>query len=189
MSILAALLLIAQPAPAAAVPDRFMLDAFRAVCARVADVDRMRDDALAAGWGEFDAAAEPRLHRMIEDGRRSVPAEGRSVDATFRSAAFGPDLFLVVTRVERGEDWRNNCRFYHFGAARRFELPLLEQWMGRTPTDTQEVGATAIRHVWDPGWQDGMSVEAVHISAQNPAAAETGFSGNVLIARAVGGAQ
>lgn len=178
-------LLALQAASTAPMTESAILDAFRSVCGRVEAFHDMRANALRNGWVELNVAEEPRLQRMLGEGRATLPVGARTSDASFRPPAGPPDLFLVITRVETSAGWRSNCRFYHFGAASPLDADRLQRWMGRPPT-RQEADGPANASFWEPGWSADMVIQISHIGAAHPMAIQRGFSGNVLIARAIG---
>ena len=188
MSILVALLVAAQAAPSPPPTDVVLLDAFRTSCSRVGNVDEMRADALARGWIAIEEDEDPRLARLLSEGRSALPEGARGAAAAFRAPGTAPGLFLTQTRVESGAGWRNVCRLYQFDARAPVDSNIVEHWMTRAATRVEEAGGFGIRRIWDPGWRDGMTVEVIHIP-DSEASRALGFSGNVFVARAVGGPQ
>jgi hypothetical protein len=188
MLALAAFLIVAQAAPADASPDGALLDAFRAACARVDDLDHMIADARASGWQQVEESAHPQIERLNRFGRESVGAEGTGSGANFRRTLGGRELFLVVSRWVDGQGmWGNGCRLYHFDAAARIDPAALERWMGRPPTGTLDLPDAGIRLLWEPGWRDGVTLEINHVPGDSPLRERYGLSGNILVAQAIGG--
>ncbi|HWT12556.1 MAG TPA: hypothetical protein VN231_07370 [Allosphingosinicella sp.] len=189
MSALLALLLALGSVEIASSGDREMLDAFRAACERADDLERMRSDALASGWEEIPASADPRVERLNRSGREMVGEEGgRITGANFRRTLGDRRLFLILSRWE-GEDgiWGNGCRLYHFEAGEEIAPAALEAWIGRPPTGVQQLPGIGVKRLWEPGWRDGVSLEINHIPANSEIVERFGLSGNILVAQAIGG--
>jgi hypothetical protein len=177
----------AAPAPAAA-PDRALLDAFRGACARVDRLEHMQADAAAGGWVAVEADADPRLARLVRLGREAVGADARVSGGQYRREHAGRPLYLVVSRFEDEDGlWGNGCRLYDFAAAAPLPLPVLQAWMNRPPTGGEDFGPMGSRRLWEPGWRDGVTVDISHVPAGSPLVETLGFSGNILIAQAIGG--
>jgi hypothetical protein len=180
---------LAAPAPsAAAAPEREMLDAFRAACARTGDVEAMKTDAAASGWTEMAEETEPRVARLVRMGRDATGKDGTSTGAAYRRRLGGRDIFLIVSRYEdRTGFWGVGCRLYDFEATRPLEARLLDRWMGKRPTAVQEPAPGLSKRLWEPGWRDGVTLEVNHVPQNHPAGKTYGLSGNVLVAQAIGG--
>ena len=184
--LIAAALLLAAPAPAA---DRPMLDTFRTACDRVEDLAAMNAAASADGWQEMPESADPRVEKLIRTGRDAVGEEGEVTGATFRRALGGRTLYLINSRfVDKSGFWGNGCRLYHFEADAAVDPRMLQAWMGRAPSGSQDLGP-GIGHklLWEPGWRDGVTVEINHVRQGTQLAQSLGLSGNVLVAQATGG--
>ena len=189
---LAAALLFAAPAqsaaPAEAPVERQLLDAFKTACSRTGEVAAMKADAAASGWKEMAEESEPRVARLVKLGRDSVEADAKVSGATFRRALGGRDIFLIVSRYEdRDGIWGVGCRLYDFEATRPIEAKLLERWMGKPPTAVQKPVPGFTKHLWEPGWRDGITLEINHVPRNHPVGKTYGLSGNILVAQAIGG--
>lgn len=184
MSALAALLLSAQAAPADA--DRAMLDAFRAACARVENVEHMRADAVAAGWAEIAESEAPRV-AQVNEVTRQLAGSAWQAPHVFRRGFGDRSAYLIVSRFEdRARNlWGNSCRVYHFEAEAPIAAALLEDWMGRAPSSSREM-SDGTKTIWQPGWSEGMSIEIAHVRQDSAARQQFGLSGNVLLAQAHG---
>lgn len=187
MMLMAVLLAAAAPA-SDTVPEREMLDAFRAACHRVDDLDAMRADALAGQWEEIPESADARIEKLTRLGREAVGDEGTGTAIVYRRVVEGRPVFLIVSRFEDEDGvWGNGCRLYHFEAQAPIDPAALERWMGRPSTGVQELPGTGIKRLWEPGWRDGVTVEVNHVPAASPLRERFGLSGNILVAQAIGG--
>jgi hypothetical protein len=185
MLVLAALLAAAQPAAAS---ERELLDAFKAACGRTGDLAAMKADAVAGGWQPVADDADPRIERLNRIGRESAPADGRVEGASFRRTVEGRDLFLIVSRYDDESGfWGVGCRLYDFTAATPLDATALEAWMGRPPTGVEEPDPGLQRRLWEPGWRDGITIEASHVPQGHALGQTYGLSGNILLAQAIGG--
>ncbi|MGZ8284609.1 MAG: hypothetical protein ACXW27_05750 [Allosphingosinicella sp.] len=185
----AALLLIAPAAPARS-PEREMLDAFKAACARTGDdIEPMKADAAASGWIPMAEEAEPRVARLVKMGREATEKDGTNTGANFRRKIGRRDIFLIVSRYQdKTGFWGSGCRLYHFEATAPLDGKLLEAWMGRPPTGVQVPAPGLEKRLWEPsGWREGISVEVNHVPQNHPLGKTYGLSGNVLVAQAIGG--
>jgi hypothetical protein len=187
--IVAALLLLANPAPPPPVHDRPVLDAFRTVCEKVDALDAMKTAALGAGWEEIADDAEPRLARLIKLGKDATKAEGTNKGFNFRRLVAGRKLLLIASRYEdKSGFWGNGCRLYDFDAAAPVNSAFARDWMGRVPSGVQALGPTiGEKMLWEPGWRSGMTVEISHVPQTSESKNKFGLSGNVLVAQAIGG--
>ena len=182
------LLLAAQAAPIPAPPGREMLDAFKAACSRTGDLEKMKADAVAAGWEAVADDADPRIERLNRLGRKAVGNDGRVAGASFRRTIGGRRMFLIQSRYDdRTGFWGVGCRGYDFEAPAPLDPALLEAWMGKPPTGVEDLGGGLGRRLWEPGWRDGVTIEASHVPAGHPMGESFGLSGNVLVAQAIGG--
>jgi hypothetical protein len=178
------LLLAAQP-----VPEREMLDAFNAACARTGnDIEAMKADAAASGWSAMAEEAEPRIARLVKLGRDSTEADGTSTGATFRRTLGRRDIFLIVSRFEdKSGFWGVGCRLYDFDAPAALDGAALKAWMGKPPTAVENPAPGLTKRLWEPGWRDGITLEVNHVPKGHPAGQSFGLSGNILVAQAIGG--
>lgn len=182
-------LLVATASGPEASPDRALLDAFRAACHRVDQYDSMKADAASSGWEEVAEDADPRIGRLNRTGREAVGDEGTARGASFRRTLGGRAVFLIVSRYEdRSGFWGNGCRLYDFDAPAALPRATLDGWMGRPSTGEQQLPENGgHKHLWEPGWRDGVGIEINHVPASSPFVARFGLSGNILVAQAIGG--
>jgi hypothetical protein len=180
------LLLLAQPSTA---PASEMLGAFKAACSRTGnDLQAMKADALASGWTAMTEEADPRVARLLKLGREAVAADGKVAAATFRRRSGGRDIFLILSRYEDKDGiWGTGCRLYDFEAKEPLAGAVLEAWMGRPPTGAHEPLPGLKKRLWEPGWRDGITVEASFVPRNHPVGKTYGLSGNILVAQAIGG--
>lgn len=177
---IAALLLALQPAPAAvAEPDRAMLDAFQAACARIGNVEQALADARDSGWEPADRE-DTRIAGLISLGRNVrylVPP------VFFRREIAGRELFLAISDSEGMGAFRSkDCRLFHFEALAPIDAGLIERWAGR-PLPAQDSPELGFRSIWEPEWRDGISLAITFVSASSPMRGRQGLSGNVLVAQ------
>ena len=188
MSLLSALLIAAQAAPVDAPGDRAVLDAFRAACERVDDLEGMRADAVRGGWTPIEDADDERIARINRMGRESAADMARVEIASYRAELDGREHFLILSRFEDSNGlWGHGCRLYQFGAAAPIDADLLNRWMTRPPTGADDLPGYGSQRLWEPGWRMGMTVKAMHVPEDSRYRAQAGFYGNVLIADAIGG--
>jgi hypothetical protein len=181
-------LLLAAASPASAEGQRGLLDSFKAACSRTGDLDAMKADSTAAGWEPIAEHADPRIERLNRIGREAVEKEGLVSGASFRRRDGGRELFLIVSRYEdKSGFWSVGCRAYDFSATAPLDGPGLDAWMGKPATGAETPAPGIYRQLWEPGWRDGISVEAWHVPAGHPLGESFGLSGNVLVAQAIGG--
>ena len=189
--IAAAFLMILQPVSTPAPPppeERTILDAFRAACGRADDVEHMKEDALGTGWEAVPETANAQLEQLTRMGREMTGTGWRLSGATYRRTVSGHPLFLIVSRAENPDGvWGSGCRIYDFNAVQRIDSGLLDQWMGRTSTESSETLPGHFKLIWEPGWRDGVTVEVNHVPQDSPLREEFGLSGNVFVAQAIGG--
>lgn len=189
-ALLAALLLAAPAAkPAPASPERELLDAFKAACARTGnDIKAVEADAARSGWTAMADDADPRVARLIETGRKAMDADGKASGSAFRRTMGGRQIFLIASRYEdKSGFWGSGCRLYDFDAAKPMSGAATEAWMGKPPTAVQVPIPGLEKRLWEPGWRDGISVEISHVPKDNPVGQTYGLSGNILVAQAIGG--
>jgi hypothetical protein len=186
--LVASLLLTLSPVAAEPSDPRAILDAFRAACQHADDLDRMRADARLQGWEEIPEGFDPRIERLARTGREMVGADWRLSGSFFRRSVGSASLFLIASRAEdRDGTWGSGCRVYDFEATERFVPTLLADWMGRPPTEEEEVPQLGSKLLWEPGWRDGVTVEVNHVPQDSPSRETYGLSGNIMVARAIGG--
>ncbi len=184
MSALAALLLIGSASPEAP-----LLDAFKAACSRVEDFASAQADIAKAGWQPVTEDAEPRLAGLLKLGREAIGDIGKISGSTYRATFEGRPVYLVLSRFEDSSGfWGNGCRAYDFAATTPFAVDALDRWAGKAATDSQ-AQAGIMKRQWEPGWHDGMSIEAAYIPAGHPGVGKTGLQGRVLVAEANGGSK
>jgi hypothetical protein len=186
---LSALFLLAlSAATPEAVADQAILDAFRAACARPESVEHMRADALASGWDEISEDADARVASLMQAGRTMIEPGWSLSGAAFRRSVEGVPLFLIVSRAQDDSGiWGSGCRLYHFEATQRVSPELVNNWMGRTPTGTEEAAAGHSKMLWEPGWRDGVTIEVNHVPQESPFRERYGLSGNIFVAQVIGG--
>ena len=182
MSVALAALLVAQ----AATPEAVLLDAFKGACQRIDDFEAAKADAAAAGWTVAEESAEPRIARLLTMGREAVGDEGRISGALFSRHIGGRNVFLVLSRYEEDGFWGNGCRAFDFDAPAALEPKTVDGWMGKVPT-AADTAAGVAKRVWEPGWRDGVTVEANYVTPGTPIAEATGLQGVVLVAQSMGG--
>ena len=181
--------LLATLAPAAAAPEREMLDAFKAACARTGtDIEAVKADAARSGWAQMPDDGDRRVARLVKLGRDAADADAKLDGANYRRRLGGRDLFLIVSRFEdRTGCWGAGCRLYDFDAAVPLDGARLEAWMGKPPTAVQTPAPGLSKRLWEPGWRDGIMLEISHVAQGNPLGQQFGLSGNILTAQAIGG--
>lgn len=187
MSLIAALLLLATPAPAA---EREMLDSFKGPCSRIGnDIEPVKADAVRAGWTAMADEGDPRVAPLIRLGREATEKDGTNTGANFRRTLGGRDIFLIVSRYQdKSGFWGSGCRLYDFEAAAPLDGKLLEAWMGKPPTGVQVPAPGLSKRLWEPsGWREGITVEVSHVPRKHPLGQRFGLSGNILVAQAIGG--
>lgn len=175
--------------PAAAAPEREMLETFKAACSRTgSDIAAMESDAKSAGWTAMADDGDPRIERLVKLGRDAADADGKVAGANFRRTLGGRDIFLIVSRYEdRTGFWGSGCRLYDFEATAALDGPALEAWMGKPPTAVQVPAPGLSKRLWEPGWRDGITLEISHVPQGHPIGQQYGLSGNILVAQAIGG--
>ncbi|HEY0114030.1 MAG TPA: hypothetical protein VGB59_12905 [Allosphingosinicella sp.] len=184
MLLLAALLLAAEPAAA----EREVLDSFKAACARPGNIEEMKADAVAAGWEPIADEAEPRVARLNELGRKSVEKDAKTAGANYRRSFGERVVFLILSRYEdKTGVWGAGCRLYDFEATVPLDSAMLEGWMGKPPTGVQNPLPGLSKHLWEPGWRDGITLEVNHVPQGHEVGKMFGLSGNILVAQALGG--
>ncbi|HEX8574419.1 MAG TPA: hypothetical protein VF759_16890 [Allosphingosinicella sp.] len=182
-------ILLAAQAAAATVPEREMLDAFKAACSRTGnDIEAVKADAAGSGWTSMPDDGDPRIAQLIKLGRDAAESGGKVAGANFRRTLGDRDVFLIVSRYEdKTGFWGSGCRLYDFEATAALDRPGLEAWMGKPPTGVQEPAPGLSKRLWEPGWRDGISIEISHVPQNHPLGQQYGLSGNILTAQAIGG--
>lgn len=183
MPLLALLLAVSPDAS----PDNAILDAFKSACASTGDMEKMKADAIAAGWLEMADDADPRIARLIGKGREEAGPEAKVTGLAFRRREGAREYFLVQSRAEAEGYWGVGCRVYDFAAAEPIDPALIHAWMGKPPTGVEEPAPGLSRRLWEPGWRPGMTVEASHVPPGHPLGQKFGLQGNILVALAIGG--
>ncbi len=189
-TLLAALLLAAAPAAPTPPIERQMLDSFKGACSRIGnDLEAAKADAVRSGWTPMAEDGDPRVARLIKQGKDAVEKDGTATGASFRRSMGGRDIFLIVSRYQdKSGFWGSGCRLYHFEATAQLDSKLLEAWMGRPPTGVQEPAPGLTKRLWEPsGWREGITVEVGHVPQKHPLGQRFGLSGNILTAQAIGG--
>ncbi|MDF7777693.1 hypothetical protein P1X14_20730 [Sphingomonas sp. AOB5] len=182
MILAAALLLTSSAAPEAP-----LLDSFKAACQNIDDFETARADTAKAGWEAAPEDAEPRIANLLKLGREAIGDSGKISGGTYRKTFEGTTVWLVLSRFEdKSGFWGNGCRAYDFTATMPFAPGALVEWLGKGPTGEGEQDGM-IRQSWEPGWRDGVSIEASYIPAGHPDIGNTGLQGRVLVAEAIGG--
>jgi hypothetical protein len=170
-------------------PERALLDAFKAACARTGDVEAMKADAAASGWTAMPDEGDARVARLVKLGRDAADADGKIAGANFRRTLGRRDIFLIVSRYEdKTGFWGAGCRLYDFEATAPLDGPALEAWMGKPPTAVQVPAPGLSKRLWEPsGWREGITLEVSHVPQNHPLGKQYGLSGNILTAQAIGG--
>ncbi|NML06919.1 hypothetical protein [Sphingomonas sp. G-3-2-10] len=182
MLALAALLSIGSASPEAP-----LLDSFKAACQNIDNFEAARSEAAKAGWEAAPEDAEPRIANLLKLGREAIGDSGKISGGTYRQSFDGTTVWLVLSRFEdKSGFWGNGCRAYDFAATAPFDAKALETWLGKAPTGNGEQDGMT-RQSWEPGWRDGVSIEATYIPAGHPGIGNTGLQGRVLVAEAIGG--
>lgn len=192
--LIAAVLLLAAapaptPAPAPASPEREMLDSVKAACDKAGDIEAMKKDAAAAGWEPVADDADPRIAKLNTLGREAVEKDGKIAGGSYRRTIGGRPIFMILSRYDDNESgyWGAGCRLYDFEASAPIDPAVLEAFMGKPPSGVQEPAPGLSRRLWEPGWRDGISLEASHIPPGHPFGEAYGLQGNILVAQAIGG--
>lgn len=188
-TLLAASAAAAAPLPAAG--DRALFAGFKQVCSQVRDIAKMERAARKGKWQAVGEDADPRLAQLVRTGREAALKD--EPEATVSGAQFtrqlgGRTLWLVTSRYQDKEGyWGNGCRIYDFDAATPLPLDQLVTLMGKPNTGSVPMPDGNIKHLWEPGWKSGHSVEVVYISGTDPVSKKFGLKGQVLMAQAIGG--
>ncbi len=187
-------LIAAAAAATAPVPppeDRALFAAFKGVCSKVRKLDAMEAAARRGGWQAVEPSANPNLQLLISKGLSD--SKRQEPDASFAGSQYhrqlgGRELWLVLSRY-RDKDgyWANGCRIYDFEATTALPLEELTALMGKSPTGSLPLPEGQVKHLWEPGWKSGHSVEVSYIAGNDPFSQRFGLKGQVLMAQAIGG--
>lgn len=181
----------AATAPAPPAEDRALFAAFKGVCANVRKLDAMEHAARRGGWQAVQPSAHPNLDLLITKG--IADSKRQEPDATFTGSQYrrqigSRTLWLVLSRYRDKEGyWSNGCRIYHFEAAAPLPLAELTALMGKAPTGSVPLPEDQVKHLWEPGWKSGHSVEVSYVTGNDPVSRRFGLKGQVLMAQAIGG--
>lgn len=167
---------IALAAPAGAedsYPARAVLGAFATACSGIEEIPVARASALAAGWQEFEPAADSQIGRIVGNGLALAtedPAAGPETEAlvggSFRRQVAGRELFLVISGMRDGDIASYGCRLFDLAAPAPIAADALEDWAVRAPAE-QPTGIPGMtRHVWNPGLKPGHMEMAVSFVPQ-----------------------
>lgn len=189
LTLLAATAAATAPLPSA--EDRALFAGFKQVCGQVRDLGKMERAARKAKWQPVGEDAHPQLAQLVRKGREAALKD--EPDSTVSGAQFsrqlgGRTLWLVTSRYQDKEGyWGNGCRIYDFDAAAPLPLETLVALMGKPNSGSVALPDGNTKHLWEPGWKSGHSVEVVYISGTDPVSQKFGLKGQVLMAQAIGG--
>ena len=189
LPLIAATAVATAPVPPA--EDRALFAAFKGVCSKVRKLDAMEAAARRGKWQAVEPSAHPNLDLLVTKGLSD--SKRKEPDATFAGSQYhrtvaGRELWLVLSRY-RDKDgyWSNGCRIYHFEAATALPVEELTALMGKAPTGSVPLPEDQVKHLWEPGWKNGHSVEVSFITGNDPVSQRFGLKGQVLVAQAIGG--
>lgn len=181
----------AATAPLPSAEDKALFAAFKAPCSQVRQLDRITRAARKAKWQEVADDAHPNLTLLVRGGREAAlkDAPNGTVSGTqFRKEVGGRTLWLVASRYEdKSGYWGNGCRVYDFAATAPLALGTLVALMGKPNTGTVPLPDGNVRHLWEPGWKSGHSVEVSYLAGTDPVSQKFGLKGLILTAQAIGG--
>jgi hypothetical protein len=177
--------LLASSDAAPAYPADAVFAAFSAVCHDINDFGTATKEAKAKGWVEVPANDEPHLDKLVGIGLSQAP-DGRKISTSFRRTVKGRTLYLNLARYEDAKIWGNGCRIYDFAASSEISQSTLEKLMKRPSTFRQAQEGLLTKLSWDPGWPNGITVEAAHVPPGSALTDRTGLIGTVLVAQATG---
>lgn len=187
-------LLAASAAAAAPLPsseDRALFAGFKQVCSQVRDLGKLERAARKGKWQPVGEDANPQLAQLVRKGREAALKDEPDAEvsgAQFSRQLGGRTLWLVTSRYQDREGyWGNGCRVYDFDAASPLPLETLVALMGKPNTGSVALPDGNTKHLWEPGWKSGHSVEVVYISGTDPVSQKFGLKGQVLMAQAIGG--
>lgn len=171
--------------------DKALFAAFKAPCSQVRKLDRMSKAARKAKWQEVAEDAHPNLASLVRGGREATlkGEPDAAVSGTqFRKIVGERTLWLVISRYQdKSGYWGNGCRVYDFDAAAPLSLDTLTALMGKPNTGTVPLPDGNVKHLWEPGWKSGHSVEVSYLAGTDPVSQKFGLKGLVLTAQAIGG--
>lgn len=189
LTLFAATAAATEPLPSA--EDRALFAGFKQVCGQVRDLGKMERAARKAKWQPVGEDAHPQLVQLVRKGREAALKDepGSTVSgAQFSRQLGGRTLWLVTSRFQDKEGyWGNGCRIYDFDAAAPLPLETLVALMGKPNTGSVALPDGNTKHLWEPGWKSGHTVEVVYISGTDPVAQKFGLKGQALMAQAIGG--
>ncbi|MDP3907437.1 hypothetical protein [Novosphingobium sp.] len=181
----------AATAPLPSAEDKALFAAFKAPCSQVRKLDRVAKAARKAQWQEVAEDAHPNLASLVRGGREALlkdEPDAKVYGTQFRKDVGGRTLWLVASRYEdKSGYWGNGCRVYDFAAAAPLPLETLVALMGKPNTGTVPLPDGNARHLWEPGWKSGHSVEVSYLTGTDPVSQKFGLKGLVLTAQAIGG--
>lgn len=188
-TLLAATAAAAAPLPSA--EDRALFAGFRQVCSQVRDLKKMERAARKAKWQAVGEDAHPNLAMLVRGGREAALAgepEAKVSGAQFTRTLAGRTLWLVTSRYQdKAGYWGNGCRIYDFDAAAPLALEVLVALMGKASTGSVPLPDGNVKHLWEPGWKSGLSVEVSYLTGTDPVSQKFGLKGQALTAQAIGG--
>lgn len=181
----------AATAPLPSAEDRALFAGFRQVCSQVRDLGKMERAARKSKWQAVAEDAHPNLAMLVRGGREAAMAgepEAKVSGAQFTRTLAGRTLWLVTSRYQDKDGyWGNGCRIYDFDAAAPLPLDLLVALMGKANTGSVPLPDGNVKHLWEPGWKSGHSVEVSYLTGTDPVSQKFGLKGQVLTAQAIGG--
>lgn len=189
LSLLAATAAATAPLPSA--EDRALFGGFKQVCSQVRNLGKMERAARKAKWQAAPEDANPRLAMLVRGGREAAlkdEPEATVSGAQFTRVLGGRTLWLVTSRYhDKDGYWGNGCRIYDFDAAAPLPLETLIALMGKPNTGSVPLPDSNVKHLWEPGWKSGHSVEVSYLTGTDPVSQKFGLKGQVLTAQAIGG--
>lgn len=189
LPLIAATAVAAAPVPPA--EDRALFAAFRGVCAKVRKLDAMEHAARRGKWAAVQPGAHPNLALLITKG--IAESKRQEPDASFTGSQYRKQigsrtLWLVLSRYRDHEGyWSNGCRIYHFEAPAALPLDELTALMGKAPSGSVPLPEDQVKHLWEPGWKSGHSVEVSYVVGNDPVSQRFGLKGQILMSNAIGG--
>lgn len=181
----------AATAPLPSVEDRALFAGFKQVCSQVRDLRKMERAARKGKWQAVSEDANPQLAQLVRGGREAAlqGEPGATVSgAQFTRTLGGRTLWLVTSRYQDKDGyWGNGCRIYDFAAVAPLPLDTLIALMGKPNTGSVPLPDGNVKHLWEPGWKSGHSVEVSYLSGTDPVSQKFGLKGQVIMAQAIGG--
>ena len=170
------------PAPEAARHEE-VLQAFRDGCERSQGSYHVVAKHALFGLQPIAPASDPRLERAAS---LASAEDGTSGPVTaYRTSGRGRPVFLLFTADPGSGSPRGSCRLYDFDAEAPIDPRATQRWVRSKPVRDEEA-AGATEQLWQPGWDADTSLHVRHIPRNSALARQFGFSGNVLVVRAVG---